>query len=690
MCASAAAVVARSVPRTRNHRAALHLVALLGLAFLSSLPATTGTTGTFQFEDLRKIVSLSAAQISPDGKQVAVIVSRPNWETDENERGIELVDVAGGARRVFTHARKSLSDPRWSPDGAYLAFLAKDPETKQDQVFIASMRGGDPQRVTDNPQGVDSYAWSPDGRNIAFVAQDPPLNAAAIKAHNKVFRVTDGHFLLDKEVAPWHLWVIPAAGGDARRLTQGEFSLGTESGSTTTPAWSPDGTRIAFTKFPGAYWASSFRSVIAEVELASGSMRTVVDAQGASYFTFAPAGGRAAFQRPRDGDQNNGDAVYVRGDDGTRDVTAELARHFNSYAWMPDGRTLITSGSLGTRSVLWKQPLVGKASLLRLGEVQANDGQGTTTSAGPTDVSISRNGVIAFVGSTTTHPGELYVLDSITAKPRRLTNVNAFLDDLRLGRTESIEWAGPDGFHEDGVLTYPVDYAAGRKYPLVLVIHGGPMIASNVGFQRLAQLLAAAGFLVFQPNYRGSTNLGDTYQHAMYQDTGDGPGKDVMAGLAAVEKLGIVDMTRLGVSGWSYGGYMSAWLSSHYDVWKAALVGAPVTDWLMDYSISFYQQGDAYFFGSSPWTDAGWKMWHEQSPIQHVRSVKAPTLILGSVRDANVPLVNAFEWYHALRDNGVPVEFYAYPISSHVPHDIVQVTDLYRRWVGWMVDHLKP
>ncbi|HET7223803.1 MAG TPA: prolyl oligopeptidase family serine peptidase, partial [Rhodanobacteraceae bacterium] len=284
---------------------------------------------------------------------------------------------------------------------------------------------------------------------------------------------------------------------------------------------------------------------------------------------------------------------------------------------------------------------------------------------------------------------ELYVLDSTNARPRRLTDVNAFMDRLDLGRTESIEWSGPDGFREDGVLVYPVGYEQGRKYPLVLVIHGGPMISSNMGFQRLAQLLAAAGFLVFQPNYRGSTNLGDAYEHAIYRDTGDGPGKDVMAGLAAVEKLGIVDENRIGVSGWSYGGYLTAWLTSHYDIWKAAVAGAPLTDWLMDYSISYYQEGDAYFFGSSPWTDAGWKIWRKQSPINYVRNVKAPTLIMSDVMDSNVPFVNAEAWYHGLRDNGVPVEFYAYPETSHVPHDIVQVTDMYRRWVGWMKKYLE-
>ncbi|MGH8403535.1 MAG: alpha/beta hydrolase family protein, partial [Gammaproteobacteria bacterium] len=226
-------------------------------------------------------------------------------------------------------------------------------------------------------------------------------------------------------------------------------------------------------------------------------------------------------------------------------------------------------------------------------------------------------------------------------------------------------------------------------YPLVLVIHGGPEGASTVRFSPLPQLLAAAGFLVFQPNYRGSINLGDKYQHAIYRDTGEGPGKDVMAGLAAVEKLGSVNQNRIGVTGWSYGGYMTTWLTGHYNVWKAAVAGAPLTDWVMDYTISYYQTGDRYFFGSSPWTDAGWKIWREQSPITYVRNVKAPTLLMSDVLDANVPFVNAEEWYHGLRDNGVPVEFYAYPETTHFPRDIVQTTDVYRHWVGWMEKYLK-
>ena len=669
----------------RSTRTTLWLACLLAF----SLSEAAAAPRAFRLDDLRKIVSLGDPQISPDGKDIAVIVSTPDWATNKARKEIDLVAAATGARRTFVSHRDSLSSPRWSPDGTRLAFLAKDPSSKQTQVFVLPRNGGNARRATDNKQGVDDYSWSPDGKSIAFVAQDPALNAEAIKAHNKVFRITNGHYLLTKEVAPWQLWVASAEGGTSTRLTHGEFSLGTDEGGTTTPAWSRDGTRIAFTRYPGVHWASMFRSVIAEVNVASGEMQTLVTAEASEHLEFAPAGDAYAFSRTRNGDQNNGNAVYVNVEGKTSDPTATMARHFSTYAWMPDGRTLITAGALGTHTVLWEQPLSGKARLLDLGDVEANNGLGVTTSNDTTSMSVSGTGSIAFIGSTANHPGELYVLDSTHARPRRLTDVNAFIDNLDLGRTQSIEWDGPDGFREDGVLVYPVGYAPGRKYPLVLVIHGGPTIASNAGFQQLTQLFAAAGFLVFQPNYRGSPNLGDAYEHAIYRNTGDGPGKDVMAGLAAVEKLGMVDESRIGVSGWSYGGFLTAWLTSHYDVWKAAVAGAPVTDWLMDYSISYYQEGDAFLFGSSPWTNEGWDIWRAQSPISYVRNVKAPTLILSEVMDTNVPIVNAEEWYHGLRDNGVPVEFYAYPGTSHLPHDIVQMTDMYRRWVGWMEKYLK-
>jgi dipeptidyl aminopeptidase/acylaminoacyl peptidase len=255
---------------------------------------------------------------------------------------------------------------------------------------------------------------------------------------------------------------------------------------------------------------------------------------------------------------------------------------------------------------------------------------------------------------------------------------------------ESVEWQGPDGFHEDGVLTYPPGFQKDKQYPLVLFMHGGPQGSSLQGFFPLQQLLAAAGFVVFEPNYRGSNNLGDAYEHAVYRDAAEGPGKDVMAGLDKVLKMGFVDENRIGVSGWSYGGFMTAWLTSRYPtVWKAAVAGAAMTDWTMDNALSHFQDADLYSFGSSPWTPEGRDIWRAQSPINYAHQVKVPTLLLGSVGDVNVPLTNSYAWFHALRHAGVKVEFYAYPIDTHLPRDLVRKTDAYQRWVGWMTEHVK-
>ncbi|NOZ77697.1 MAG: S9 family peptidase [Acidobacteria bacterium] len=640
--------------------------------------AHAAQTAGFQLKDLRRLTRLSGPQVAPDGTRVVVVMSTPVWKTDKRNTRLVLVDVATGHQRTLTWHREGVSSPRWSPDGSRLAFLAKDAKTKHTQVFVMPMNGGDARCITDAKEGVDTFSWSPDGTRIAYIAQDAPLNEKAIKAHDKAFQVTSGNFLLRHAVAPWHLWVVPSDGGKARRLTQGTFSLDTDQGGATRPAWSSDGTHIAFTKFPSAYWGPSFHSVIAEVDVNGGKPHTLVRAEGANSFAYAPKGRAFAFLRARGGDQNNGNAVYVHANGTTYDATRALARNFNAFAWMAHGRNLLLAGELGTHSVLWMQPLHGPGHRIALGDVEARP-----------DIDVSKTGLIAFVGSTATHPGELYVLGSTDARPRRLTDVNGFVDKLELGHSETVTWKGPDGFHEDGVLTYPVAYTKGRRYPLVLVIHGGPEGASTVRFSALPQLLATAGFLVFEPNYRGSTNLGDAYQHAIYRDTGDGPGKDVMAGLGAVEDLGVVNRERIGVSGWSYGGYMTAWLTGHATVWKAAVCGAALTDWVMDYTISYYQRGDTYFFGGSPWSAKYWEIWRAQSPIQYARNVTAPTLIMGDVGDPNVPLVNSYEWYHALRDNGVTVTFYAYPENTHFPHDIVQVTDVYRRWVNWMKKYLR-
>lgn len=637
------------------------------------------TRQPFQLADLKKIVDISDPQVSPDGSRIAFIVSRADWEKDKRVPEIELVNVADGSMRSLTYNREDISDLRWSPDGKRLAFLSEDSESKKSQIFIMPMDGGDAVRITDSKTGVSEFSWSPDGKEIAFVAQDTVPNPEAIKHHEDAFKVTENNYLVRAEVQAWHIWLVSAKGGTPKRLTEGSWSLNTDQGMMTPLAWNPDGKSITFARFPDVWYGNLWGSTIAEVDTNGGNVRTVVKDTASVNPSYASGSGVLAFMRPRDGDLNNGNAIYVDVNGKIIDVTQGLARNIDQFAWMPGGKDLLLTGEKGTKSVMWRQPIDGRAEQLNLGDVEPGS-----------IISVSNNGVIAFVASTPSHPSELYVMRSPDAVPKSLTDLNGFVDTLALGRAEGVNWKGSGGFDEDGVLNYPVNYESRNKYPLVLVIHGGPEGASTLKFSALVQLLAGKGFFVFQPNYRGSTNLGDAYQHAIYRDTGEGPGKDVMAGLARIEETGMIDTGRIGISGWSYGGYMTSWLNGYYpDRWKAAVEGAALNDWVMDYTISFYQTGDTYFFGGSPWVKKYWNIWREQSPIVLARDVKAPTLIMGDAGDPNVPIVNSYEMYHALQDNGVHTEFYVYPANTHFPGDIVHTTDVYRRWVDWMVKYLK-
>jgi len=308
------------------------------------------------------------------------------------------------------------------------------------------------------------------------------------------------------------------------------------------------------------------------------------------------------------------------------------------------------------------------------------------------DASLGPGGAMAFTGSTAHHPSEMYYMASPHGAVRRISHYNDYIEQLDLGVVKTIDWTGPNGFREDGVLTYPPGFIMGKKYPLVLVIHGGPNSASITSFNGLAQLLAAHGYLVFSPNYRGSDNLGNAYWRGIFNDAGAGPGRDVMAGIAAVENKGIVDTTRIAVSGWSYGGYVTSWMTGHYHIWKVAVAGAAVNNLVDEYDLSDNNVGVRYGFPGelSPWTRAGAKPYQEQSPITYADRITTPTLIMSDTGDERVPITQSYEMFHALRDNHKAiVQFIAYPVAGHFPGDPVRAEDVNRRWIDWIARFLK-
>ncbi len=643
-------------------------------------------------DDLGRIVRVSDPQIAPNGASVAVVVGRANYDENRYDTDLMLVDVGTGASRILTRDRRSISHPRFSPGGDQLAFLANvaggSGQPVRSQIFLMPMNGGDTRQLTTAPKGVQQFSWSPDGRTIAYATEDEPEKKTGPERFNDSFEVGNDDFLIESQAMPTHVWLVPVDGGDARRLTSGSWSLPINHppGSPASPlAWSPDGASIAIVRLETPHSGDSDKATVQLLDVATGQFRGLTGQQRfEGYPAFSPDGTQIAYSKPRDADSGNVNEVHVAssaGGDG-RSVTRALDRNVARSLWMPDGQSLLIGANDNTRVSLWLQPLHGSARKLDLGAA-------SPSSAFWVDVTVGRNGAIAFTGTDPMRPAELYYMASASATPKRLTDLNTEVASLALGKTEVVTWQS-DGFTHNGTLTYPPDFSASQKYPLVLVIHGGPRAASLETFGANAQLMAAKGWVVFQPNYRGSDQIGNAYQRAIVNDAGAGPGRDVMAGIDAVKAKGFVDTSRIAVSGWSYGGYMTTWLLGHYPGWRVAVAGAAVTDWLDQYNLGDANVRRGAAFGGSPWTDAKrMQSYIEQAPITYAAKITTPTLVMTNTRDFRVTPTQSFKLYHALRDNNVPTKFIAYPIVGHNAQDPVRMRDVQRRWIGWIDDHFR-
>jgi len=707
-----------TVPDRRRHHpmkptgslTAAGALLVFAAALLPVLLPAAAWARPFGLEDLARLVRIGDPQVAPDGRSVVIVVSRPNYDDNRYDSELVLVDVSTGAQRILTRDRRQLGHPRWSPTGDRLAFLAEGVKNKpvgdkggaaksapaapgddsgRRQIFLMPMNGGDALQVTNAPEGVQQLAWRPDGGAIAYVSADEPQDREAAKKGEDGFEVGNNDYLAREAARPSHLWLVPSEGGAPQRLTSGPWSLpeSRPPGPPSSPvSWSPDGRLIAFVRQEKPHFGDADRTSIQVLDLATGGIRPLTGGallEGVP--AFSPDGGQIAFWYPRDGDPNNVNEISIAPASGgePRVVTRALDRNLCRSIWTPDGKALLVGGHDGTRVSLWLQPLDGEARRLNLGKVHP-------AWSFWVDVSVGRTGAIAFAGSEPQHPAELYYMPTAEAVPKRLTAFNEPLAALDLGKVESIEWNGPDGFKENGVLILPPGFDPSRKHSLVLLIHGGPTSSSTESFSTLGQLLAARGHVVFQPNYRGSDNLGNAFQRAIVNDAGDGPGRDVMAGLEAVKARGHVDPERIGVSGWSYGGYMTSWLIGHYDVFKVAVAGASVTDLMDQYNLSDFNVLERHIFGGSPWVDGLEKAYREQSPITYASKVKAPTLILSTTGDARVPVTQSYRLYHALMDNGVRTRFVAWPVAGHFPSDPVRARSVWRTWLEWLDEHLVP
>jgi dipeptidyl aminopeptidase/acylaminoacyl peptidase len=669
--------------------AVLVVCALAGAA----VPARAARAVTF--EDLLHMRRVSDAAISPDGTSVLYAVRQ--WETSprdaqkkESRSQIWRVGTSGTGATPLTFDPAGASAPEWSPDGRFISFLSArgGGEQPAPQVWIMRADGGEPSKVTDAKDGVMSYAWSPDGRQIAYVSRDP--EAADVLSRKKR---GDDRRLFEDEFRMAHVWVAtvpagagtrPAAGTASRRLTEG--SAFTVAGPV---SWAPDGTRLTFAAQQTPMLRDDRRDVYI---LAVSDKRLEKITQNAGSDTqprWSPDGRTIAFMtEPASTHQAGPDGLATADPRQSRlalyDVRTRAIADAGSSAfdaeprspiWTPDGRKLIFVAGQGTYSEVFSyEPATKRYAQLTKGRVVS---LGT----------LSRDGAAAaFVMESATAPPDVHVSDLTFSAPRKLSNANPQAAEFALGESEVLTWKN-EGLDIEGVLVKPVGYRPGTKYPLLVVVHGGPAGAHHntfrVGYGDGGQHWAGQGWAVLYPNPRGGTNYGEKFLRANIPDWGGGDFRDIMAGVDAAIAKGIADPDRLAIQGWSYGGFMTSWAVTQTSRFKAAMVGAGITNLWSMYGTNDLPNYLAAFFGGVPKADT-LPLYLERSAVSHAHKVTTPTLILHGGSDERVPIGQPMEFYRAVKERGTPVELVFYPRQGHGLQEYYHQLDRLRRQYDWI------
>ena len=658
-------------------------IAVLFACVLSAAPAFAA--GRFTPDDLVRITGVSDPQISPDGKTLLVVVTHSSLIDNRAHPDLVDLDTGSGAKRDLQTDVYGLSSVRWLRGGKGYAFIANDkPDgSGKTQIFTAPLDTNVATQITHSTTGVQQFAIAPNGREIAYVASEP---LPARDKFDKSFTAGNNDYLAAEAQVSSHAWIVSLDGSKNRQITRGGWSLPRvlpPSSPASPLSWSPDGRYLTITHRITPFTGDEHFSFVDVLDVHTGALRKLTGhSADESNGSFSPSGKWIAYSYPRGGKTYIGDGVYVapaKGGNGT-DISYAIDRNIVAAFWLDDTRMLL-AGHDGAENALWVAPLRGKAQRLNLGVVQPRE-------AFSVDGGV-RNGALAFVGSTPTHPSEVYYLSSIHARPRVLTHYNDAIASMNLARNRIVHWRNGK-FAENGILTTPPDFNPRKHYPLVLYIHGGPVSSSGIGFSSFPQIIAAHDYVVFEPNYRGSDNLGNAYQHAIALDRAPGPGTDIFAGLRVVSALPFVNAKKACVTGWSYGGTMTAWMSGRYpSLWKCAIDGAANVNFYDGYTLSDGNAGRGWGYYGSPFLNGNDVHYRNQSPISLATHITAPTLILSDVGDYRVPIANSYELYHALRDRGTHVEFVAYAVHGHFPADPYNSRDVYRRWVAWLDRYLR-
>jgi dipeptidyl aminopeptidase/acylaminoacyl peptidase len=644
-------------------RWALALVCAMGTAASAQEGAKPSGPKPLTPETSLNLRSISDLQFSPDGSRVAFVVTEPA-KGEARARHIWMYEKAGGAVRQFTYSAKSESSPRWSPDGKQMAFLSNR-EGGDEQIYVMPANGGEANAVTKGKRSVNSFEWSPDGKQMAFLAPDAKTEEEEKKAKDK-----EDARVQDKDDKHARIWILTLATGEAKALTKPTLEV-------KEVAWQAKSDVLTFvgTNHPES---DQETDQILSVRVSEGVVKVLVTPHGpVGRLRATPLGNGFSYVGCREDGPSPHDLMFVELSAGApRNLTgATLDRPIHEFQWQKDGGLLTAyedgfQGKLAyfdPSGVLKELTAVGLPSV---GGFAASDA-----------------GEIVFVGQSATQPQELWSWDT-KSEPKQISHLNDAWKEYALGKPEIYKYKSFDGVEIEAALLKPAGYDGKTLLPLIVLVHGGPTGNWSDSIETWGQLLAARGYAVFYPNIRGSSGYGQRFIEMNRGDWGGADFKDVMAGVDDLIAKKIADPSRLGIGGWSYGGYMSEWAITQTTRFQAAVSGAGLSNLISEYGTERGPSYDEWFYGV-PYEPDKLAGFLNSSPFVHLRNVRTPTLILQGDADPVDPLGQSQELYRGLKHYGVTAELVVYPREPHGFHEEKHLLDRLNRILAWYDKYLK-
>jgi dipeptidyl aminopeptidase/acylaminoacyl peptidase len=602
---------------------------------------------------------------SSDGKYVAWTQTSAVIEPERSEMRthVWVAKADGSARRQVTQGDRNAGSPVFSPDTQYLYFQ------RGRAIERVALNVSDAEGVLDWKGSLGVWRLSPDGKRIAFTGRQQDAALEQARKEKRDWRLVE-------EQPPNHALYVMDAGAAPRQMSSTKMHVGAFS-------WAPDGSRIVFETRPSPDADVSAQADLFEIELATGKETAIsVTRATESNAMYSPDGRYLAFSRSTDPPYSAGDYDIVLHDRTTgkqRVLPSTFDRWPRLLGWAPDSKGVYYGEPRGTRDAVYRMPI---------------DGPPQTVFA-PAGVMAGEHAIHGWLGyafENSDAPPEAFIKNLESGDAVRVSAANA---DLRLppvGKTEVVWWRSKDRTEVEGLLTYPVGYKPGTKYPLLLNLHGGPYGNFNESFPGKPGLYPLAvfgsnGYIVFRPNPRASTGYGRDFRFLNLKDWGGGDFDDVMSGVDKLIADGIVDPDRMAVMGWSYGGYLTAWTITHTKRFKAGAVGAGVINLWSQTGTADIRNNKIDAFGA-PW-DGKLDFYVQRSPLAHVGNVTTPTLILHGEADERVPISQGYEFFHALKRRGVEAKMVAYPRTPHGPREPKFMLDIMDRHFAWVEEHLK-